>query len=71
MTYIHIYNTHDAFQDAGCKKVLKPLCKKEGVKALNKARRYSEGGTIRLDTLIELEFLNSSFSSSNFSIRAF
>jgi len=24
-------------QDAGCKKVLKPLCKKEGVKALNKA----------------------------------
>lgn len=24
-------------QDAGCKKVLKPLCKKEGVKAINKA----------------------------------
>ena len=26
---------------------------------------------MRLETLIELEFLNSSFSSSNFSIRAF
>ena len=31
----------------------------------------SEGGMIRLETLIELRFLNSSFSSSNFSIRAF
>ena len=28
-------------------------------------------GMIRLETLVELEFLNSSFSSSDFSIRAF
>ena len=34
-------------------------------------RRSSEGGTTRLETLIELEFLDSSFSSSNCSIRAF
>ena len=27
--------------------------------------RFSEGGMIRLETLIELKFLNSSFSSSN------
>ena len=31
----------------------------------------SEGGMIRLETLIEVKFLHSSFSSSNFSIRAF
>ena len=31
----------------------------------------SEGGMMRLETLVELKFLNSSFSSSNFSIRAF
>ena len=30
----------------------------------------SEGGTIRLETLIELKLFNSSFSSSNLSIRA-
>ena len=33
--------------------------------------RISEGRMIRLETLIELEFLSSSFSSSSFSIRAF
>ena len=32
---------------------------------------FSEGWMMRLETLIELEFLNSSFSSSNSSIRAF
>ena len=31
--------------------------------------QYSEGRTIRLETLIELKFLDSSFSSSNSSIR--
>ena len=34
------------------------------------AERNAEGGMIRLQTLVELKFLNSSFSSSNFSIRA-
>ena len=35
-------------------------------------RVWSEGGgMIRLETLIELKFLNSSFSSSSFSIRTF
>ena len=33
--------------------------------------RSRGGGTMRLETLIELEFVSSSFSSSNFSIRAF
>ena len=33
--------------------------------------RDGEGGMIRLETLIELKSLNSSFSSSNFSTRAF
>ena len=33
--------------------------------------QVSEGGTIRLETLLELKFLDSSFSSSNISIRAF
>ena len=32
---------------------------------------FSQGGMIRLGTLIELKFLNSSFSSSNLSTRAF
>ena len=31
----------------------------------------SEGGMIRLETLISLRFLNSNFSSSSLSIRAF
>ena len=36
------------------------------------AIRCSEGGGVkRLETLIDLKFLNSSFSNSNFSIRAF
>ena len=30
----------------------------------------TEGGMIRMETLIELKFINSSFSSSNFSVRA-
>ena len=34
-------------------------------------RIRSEGGMLRLEALIELKFLNYSFSSSNFSIRAF
>ena len=39
---------------------------------ITKCRRVeSEGGMIRSETLIELKFLNSSFLSSNFSIRAF
>ena len=33
--------------------------------------RSREGGTIRLEALIEPKHMNSSFSSSNFSIRAF
>ena len=36
-----------------------------------RSRPSSEGGMIRLETLIELRFLNSNFSSSKFSIRAF
>ena len=32
--------------------------------------RFSEWGMMRLETLIEFKFLNSSYSSSNFSIRA-
>ena len=39
-----------------------------GVRAA--ARTVSEGGMTRLETLIEPKFLSSSFSSSNFSIRA-
>ena len=35
------------------------------------AQEESEGRMIRLETLIELEFTNYGFSSSNFSIRAF
>ena len=35
------------------------------------ACQCSEGGMIRFETLIELKCLNSSFSNSNFSIRAF
>ena len=38
----------------------------ECVSLLAKARK---GGMTRLETLVELKFLNSSFSSSNFSIR--
>ena len=45
------------------------------VRQLREKRRarehVSEGGMMRLETLIELKFHNSSFSSSNFSIRAF
>ena len=33
--------------------------------------QISEGGMIRLESLLELKFINSSISSSNFSIRAF
>ena len=33
--------------------------------------QVSEGGMIRLDTLVELKFINLSFSSSNVSIRVF
>ena len=36
-----------------------------------KKSQNSEGGMIRLETLIELRFLDSGFSSSNFSIRVF
>ena len=38
---------------------------------LLRAKSPSEGGTKRLETLIELKLLKSSFSNSNFSIRAF
>ena len=44
---------------------------RDKAKLHRKARSLSEGGTMRLETLIEFKSLNSSFSNSNLSIRAF
>ena len=46
-------------------------CRMPLMLAMAAVYHVSEVGMVRLDTLIELKFLNSSFSSSNCSIRAF
>ena len=43
----------------------------EGARGCYSNEGASEGGMIRLETLIELKFLNSSFSNSTLSVRAF
>ena len=59
--YVYIY-IHIAW--------LRSLSSHFGIAASQRyACRYSEAGMIRLETLIELKFLNSSFSNSTFSIR--